>query len=302
MQKLSKADYCDPNNYPTIVAMVNVKPPVRRRDFVLNINKINPFLAVRCVKEFRGDFKKDLQASIKEQALSHIQNVTAPRIVTNAFFALYELKEYDEISRVFRLVQNLEQMTYYQPIIQGIFSSGKDSDFVFRFLNILFDRLPINKRLKKSPAHTLWLSALENLSDAISISEYHVDLERFYRFFASQSYYSPSLHLLPEKFEGKFKFKQILSEFEKSSRLKEIYLNLSKRDPARLWDYFNEIKTENILLNTIEYSRLIHYTSDFQTAIDLFEQMQQQHLPVDEITYSTLINKANYELLIYLRK
>ncbi|MCK5524042.1 MAG: hypothetical protein KAI83_12995, partial [Thiomargarita sp.] len=301
--KFTKAQLCDPKQYGKNVDYAIGLASLRRQNFILNVSKVNPFLAVLCVKEFRGKsrrIKEELRASIKEQSLSQIQHLTERDSVKNAVFALYELKEYDEISRVFSLVKNLEQITYYQPIIQGIFSNSKDSNLFFLFLNILFDNLPTNKRFNKSPAYRLWLSALENLPDSILTSEAHYfDLEKFYQFFASQNNYSPSLHLFPEKFKAKFdKFKQILSESKKSSRLKEIYLNLIKRNPSQLADYLKDIKTENIPLDTRAYNRLIHYTGDFKTAISLFQEMKQQKLPIDEITYSTLINKANYEQAI----
>jgi len=169
MPKFSKAYFCDPKNYDTTAIRVSSKEPVPRRDYIFKINEINPYLAVLCLKEFRRGFKEELRASVKKQALQQIQNVTEPRIVTNAFFALYELEEYDGISRFFRLVQDPEQITSYQPIIQGIFSNSKDSNLLFRFLDILFENLPTNTPLNKSPAHTLWLLALEKNYGTIAI-------------------------------------------------------------------------------------------------------------------------------------
>ncbi|MCK5718362.1 MAG: hypothetical protein KAH84_00280, partial [Thiomargarita sp.] len=278
MRDIFAENLYDAHIYNQITSEVAGKEKTSRRDIILKINEINPYLAALCLKKIRGAFKKELQASVKQQALLQIKTLTERDVVTRAVLALYELREYDSIASV--LVKNPEK-NISRFIIQDIFTDNTKEDhskLVFRFLNILFENLPKDK-LTKSPMYGLWEIALESLPDSLLVSEHHADLEKFYRFFVSKNNYFSSLHLLPEKISGLFeKFKEILGESNKyfSFRLKNIYLNLIKRNPIKLWDYLDEIKHENVGLDTIFYNRLIHYTKDVQTAEILFEEMKQQ--------------------------
>ena len=215
-------------------------------------------------------------------------------------------------------------------MIQDIFSKNQDTELLFYFLRILFNKLPNN--FNESPIYTLWLLALTNLPNDIFLSKYHDELKKFYKFFVLKNNYSPSIHLLPEKITELFEeFKEIINQYRKISWLKSIYLHLIRRNPAKIPDYAKQMQVENIPLDINVYNLLISYAKSFEIAkkifeemqstglkissricnillhkgnqkqaIELFEEMQTKGLTPNEISYNTLINKAPYDKAIIL--
>jgi hypothetical protein len=297
MMKITQEDLLKPEKAgPIIQYVIGLPNKARRQQLILKITKINVLLAAQCLSAIISK-QEELQVSIKQQALQRVEIAANPDEVQRAILALFELKDYKQISQVFAQIQNPAR-TFYRRVIQGIISKNADrSELLFSFLNILFENLQKRARpqteLSEQPTHTLWLWAVESLPEDIFISGHQQHLARFYRFFVLQQQYSPTLHLLPEKF-GEFQdeFEKIVARYQNSAWQRQIYLNLIRRNPSAEWAYIAKVQSTNRPLSVVVYNQLIHHVNRFKTAVSLFEEMQPAGLRPDEITYSTLINQS----------
>ena len=287
---ITKEYLLDPKNENHLILKIgSMGNRQRRKDAILKFNGVNPLLAAKCLLGIRRT-EKELQAQIKQQAQQHIERAENPDSLRRAILALFELKELNTISQIFAQIKNPEN-TFYRRVIQDMIRANSDhSDFLFSFLDILFEN---HQKSTQPHTHELWIWALESLPDDMFISGYQTRLKEFYHFFAVQNHYSPSLHLLPEKANALLKsFQDILIQHQKLTGLQKMYLNVIRRNPAKMWDYIAEIKLTAIPLNTVLYNRFIHYAANYQQGFDLFEEMKKAGLKIDEISYNTLINKA----------
>ena len=131
------------------------------------------------------------------------------------------------------------------------------------------------------------------MPEDIFIGEHQNKLAQFYNFFVSQEQYSPTLHILPEKFsEFQDDFEKILARYQKSAWRQKIYLNLIRRNPSAEWTYIAKLKSIVQSFDVAEYNELIDQVNSFETAISLFAEMKQAGLMPNYISYNTLIKKC----------
>ena len=284
---------------PISIGRENKFTPKAREITLINAGIYNVKLAVKCLDSLYTpdeEWHEHCRLLIEQEAQRQIQTPKDQAEMTRAFFALMQLERWAIIQTTFADIGKPQK--FHHQFIQKMMQTLELTQ-MHQFLCLLFNNCQAKLRYQKTSfkqlaAHQLWLTALQYIPDNWEVGKTErADLLAIYRFFVEQRDYSATLDLLPEKLvELEADFKSLLREYYDGLWLRRVYEEWIKHHPQKMKVYLAEMYQEGITLDEISYSTLINKSRDSKQAFELFEEMKQAGLKIDEYSYNTLINKS----------
>ncbi len=264
---------------------------------LLWIAEYNILLAVKCLLADFSDYTDNLRVLLKENARLQARKATQSLELKNAFLALNELEDHEGICYAFQTIGDPKPV--HKIVLQHLICTP-NLKIACEWLQYLFSvvKTVIEQRqsvkFEELPSHQLWLWGLESFDDSYNelLNEEREFFFEIYDFFAQQSSYSTTLNILHEKFpEHETTFEEILLHYNDKTWLRAVYDRVIQHQPEHLEKYYAKAQAYNIL-DQISYSTLINKAKTFEQAFGIFEEMKSKGLIPNVITFNTLLKKA----------
>jgi pentatricopeptide repeat protein len=274
--------------------IARMKDEQQRDETLLEIAYSHIFIAIECLNAIFTP-QEHLSQLLQQEAHRQAQRFGSFEQANRAFSALFKSEQHTSIKTALASIGKPNAI--HRQLIRQLMSDP-NLESVRHWLTILFenyrDSLSYRQYTPTLPSHTLWLWALQDIPADWGLNQHEErDILAFYRFFVQQTDYSAALNLLPEKFpELNNAFNTILQTENNAIWLRRVYEEKIKHHPEQLDAYLAEMHANGVSLDEISYNTLINKAQSYQQGIELFEDMKSNGLKPNVITFTTLFKKA----------